>query len=78
MLKKLDSALRSLNKGNLTPAVHQMEAFVRFVNAQDGKKIPSAVAEDLLTQANAVIAQLSSAQAAVQPLHPERGRAPAG
>lgn len=59
MLSKLDSALRSLKKGNVTPAVHQMEAFIRFVSAQSGKKIASSAAEDLLAQAEAVIAQLS-------------------
>jgi hypothetical protein len=56
---KLNAALQSLAKDcHLTPAINQIEAFIREVDAQRGKKLTDAQADELTAAAQAIIAQL--------------------
>ncbi|HEY3052448.1 MAG TPA: Ig-like domain-containing protein [Thermoanaerobaculia bacterium] len=56
---KLEAALQSLEKDcHLTPAINQLEAFIREVDAQRGKKLTDAQADELIAAAQQIIAQL--------------------
>ena len=54
----LSAALRSLERGNTTPAVNQLEAFINQVKAQRGKAIPATFADALIAAAEEIIAML--------------------
>ena len=56
---KLTAALSSLNGGNTTAAVNQLNAFVHEVNAQTGKKITADQAQILVYDAKAIISAIS-------------------
>jgi hypothetical protein len=41
LVAKLQNARASLEKGNKTAAVNQLQAFLNELNAQSGKKVPA-------------------------------------
>jgi parallel beta-helix repeat protein len=56
---QLDAALRSLEGGNRTAAIHQLEAFVAYVEALvRGGQLSGSDGDALIAQAHAVLAQL--------------------
>jgi len=55
---KLRAALASAQRGNANSASGQLGAFINEVQAQSGKKIPSAAADALIASALQIIAQL--------------------
>lgn len=58
---KLDAALRALdgvNEHNIVAAVNALEAFISAVEAQSGKTIPTAAADELIAAATVIINQL--------------------
>ncbi len=62
LLAKLDSALQKLeddNENNDTAAINLLEAFIKTVEAQYGKKIPKANADVLIAAAQEIIELLS-------------------
>jgi len=58
LMSKLDAALKSLSKGNTRAAARQLGAFIQLLEAQQGKRIAEAAADDLIAQAKAVIGQI--------------------
>ena len=58
LVSKLDAALKSLSKGNTRAAARQLGAFIQLLEAQQGKRIAEAAADDLIAQAKAVIGQI--------------------
>lgn len=52
---KLQNAVKSVCNGNAKPAVNQLEAFIKEVTAQSGKKIDPADAAALIAAAQAII-----------------------
>jgi hypothetical protein len=58
---KLRAALASVQRGNESSASGQLGAFINEVEAQRGKKIPSADADALIAAAQQIIAELSGA-----------------
>ena len=56
---KLDSAISSLSRGNVTAAMNQLTAFVHAIEAQKGKGIHDDTAERLLGVARSIIAGLT-------------------
>lgn len=58
---KLRSALASVQRGNENSASGQLGAFINEVQAQRGKKIPSADADALIASAQQIIGELSGA-----------------
>ena len=58
LLAKLDAAQASLDRGNTSAAVNQLNAFINEVNAQAGKKIDAEHAGHLKMHAEHVIAAL--------------------
>ncbi|MEH6473839.1 MAG: thrombospondin type 3 repeat-containing protein [Halopseudomonas sp.] len=59
LLAKINSALSSIDKGNMTAAANKIRAFKNQVNAQAGKKIDSATATLLIEFADNALAQAS-------------------
>jgi hypothetical protein len=61
LIAKLDAAIKSIDKGNITPALNQLQAFINQVNAfiRSGQLTPS-VGQALIDAANAVINSLRS------------------
>jgi hypothetical protein len=57
---KLRAALASVQRGNESSARGQLGAFVNEVQAQRGKKIPTADADELIAAAQQIIAELSA------------------
>ena len=57
---KLENAAKSLEKGNLEAASNQLDAFANEVEAQYGKKISEAAADELIARAQAIIGRLAS------------------
>ena len=57
---KLNAAINSLNAGNNGTAVNQLNAFINYVNAQAGKKISQAQAQELVSDAQAITAAIQS------------------
>ncbi len=55
LTSKLDNAIKSLQKGNETAAINQINAFINEVNAQRGKKIPADQADHLISEAKHII-----------------------
>jgi hypothetical protein len=73
---KAENACAQYNRGNLTPAVNMLNAFIHEVEAQKGKKISEEDAELLIQFARN--AQLSSMGGTSEPeSEPESGSAPA-
>ena len=63
LLVKLDTALEKLEDGNGNndaAAVNLLEAFINAVQAQRGKKIPEAVADTLIADAERIIELLNN------------------
>lgn len=59
---KIDVATKALgdeNENNDSAAINAMEAFINYVEAQRGKKIPGQQADELVSRANEVIASLT-------------------
>ncbi len=57
---KLDNAQQKLAQGQTNAAANELQAFINQVQAQRGKKISIAAADDLIAQAQAIIAQLQT------------------
>ena len=60
---KLESAIQALddtNSNNDVAAINSLNAFINAVEAQRGNKIPEADADELIAQAQALIATLES------------------
>jgi predicted secreted Zn-dependent protease len=51
---KLDAALKSLEEGNVKAAKQQLDAFIKAVTAQSGKKLTKPVADQLIATAKAI------------------------
>lgn len=60
LIKKLENAIKSIKKGNLNAAINQIEAFQNEVRAQRGKKIPEALADQLLSDSDDIIQNLEN------------------
>ena len=60
LLVKLEGALRKLEDGNDVAAMNNLNAFIKEVEAQTGKKIPLDVADSLIDAAETIIALLSA------------------
>jgi hypothetical protein len=58
LLAKLNSAMKSMDKGNDKAAMQQLAAFIKEVTAQTGKAITADAAANLIADAEYVIAQL--------------------
>ncbi|MCK4614696.1 MAG: right-handed parallel beta-helix repeat-containing protein, partial [Thermoplasmata archaeon] len=56
---KLDTAQKLIDKGNEKAAINVLEAFINYVEAQKGKKIPESFADELIDWAEALIDDLS-------------------
>lgn len=65
LLAKLDGIQDKVTRGDTAPAANQMEAFINEVEAQRGKKITVAAANDLIAKAQVIIAMLRSPAALV-------------
>ena len=57
---KLNAASSSLGHGNTQAAINQLDAFINEVNAQAGKAITAAQAQQLVTDAQAIVSAVSS------------------
>lgn len=55
LLSKLDNAKASIEKGNMHAAVNQLEAMIKQINAQRGKKIADAAADGMIAYTNNLI-----------------------
>ena len=51
LVVRLNSAMQSLEAGHLLPAIHKLGAFIHYVEAQEGKKIPEEIADLLIRDA---------------------------
>ena len=60
LLSKIDAAIKGLADGKINSTVNQLGAFTNEVQAQRGKKINEAAADDLIAQAQIIIALLSA------------------
>ena len=58
LLGKLETALAAINQNNDITAVAALTNFIDQVRAQRGKKIPAATADELIADAQAIIAKL--------------------
>ena len=58
LIKKLENAQKSLDKGQLKAAVNQLNAFINEVQAQSGKHIAADAASLLIADAQYIIAHL--------------------
>jgi beta-glucosidase len=54
-VQSLENALKSLNKGNYTPAENQMDAFINQVEAKRGKGLTKEKAEEMISKARLII-----------------------
>jgi hypothetical protein len=54
----LRAALASLKRGNTSTALNQLHAFINKVNAQNGKRLPTDIAEDLISAAERITQML--------------------
>lgn len=58
---KLQAAIKSLNKGKITPAaINQLQAFINMIEAQRGKSIPDAQADLWIEEARRIIASIQA------------------
>ena len=55
LVSKLENAKKSLDKGNETPALNQLSAFINQVEAQRGKKLSNEQADYIVAAAQALI-----------------------
>lgn len=60
LVSKLQNAANSLANGQTNAAINQLNAFINQVQAQRGKKISEAATDDLISQAEAIIARLGA------------------
>ncbi len=60
LIAKLESAIKSLERGKDNAAVNKLGAFVNEVDAQSGKKINADDACDLITDAQRIIVAINS------------------
>lgn len=58
LVKKLEGAIKNLEKGNVAGASGKLRAFINQVRAQRGKKIDAADADALIAAAKAILAAL--------------------
>lgn len=58
LVAKIDAAQRQFNRGNNDTAANTLRALIRAVDAQDGKKIPSAQAAQIRESAQLIITHL--------------------
>lgn len=65
LLAKLDGIQDKVTRGDITPAINQLEAFINEVEAQRGKKIAESATNDLIAKAQAIIAMLRNSAALV-------------
>jgi len=56
LVMRLNSAMRSLEAGHIWPAIHKLGAFIHYVEAQEGKKIPEELADVLICDALHILA----------------------
>ncbi len=56
----LSAALASLNRGNERAASNQLAAFIRHVNAQRGRHLTEAEADDLVAAVTAILDSMDS------------------
>lgn len=69
LISKLEAAIKQLDKGNTTPAINQLQAFINEVNAFMNSTPPiltPAEGQPLIDAANAIIAALSATGKAAQ------------
>lgn len=59
LISKLQSAAQNLSQGKTNTTINELNAFINQVQAQRGKKITAAAADDLIVRAQAIIASLS-------------------
>jgi hypothetical protein len=55
LLSVLEAALNSIDTGNENAAIHQLQAFMRMVEAMRGNKLTDAEADELIAAAQAII-----------------------
>lgn len=60
LAKKYENSLKSLKKGNKTPAINQLEAAKNEINAQSGKGIDTTAASILIRYTDNLIAHINS------------------
>jgi hypothetical protein len=58
LISKVENAEKSASKDNICAAINKVEALIREVNAQRGKKISDEAADDVIAYAESVIARL--------------------
>ena len=58
LLNKLQTAQKKLESSQTNTTVNVLQAFMNSVEAQRGKKISAAAADDLMAQAQAIVEQL--------------------
>ncbi|UCE39299.1 MAG: hypothetical protein JSW00_08795 [Thermoplasmata archaeon] len=59
LLSKLENAIKSLDKGNDNAAMNKIEAFINEVEAQRGKKLTDAQADELIAAAEEILAMIN-------------------
>ena len=60
LAKKYENSLKSLKKGNKTPAINILEAAKNEINAQSGKSIDTTAASILVRYTDNLIAHINS------------------
>lgn len=63
LASKLQNTQQSLSAGHTNAAANELQAFINAVQAQRGKKITTAVANELIAQAQAIIVQIHATPA---------------
>jgi 2',3'-cyclic-nucleotide 2'-phosphodiesterase (5'-nucleotidase family) len=66
LLSKLNAARASFDKGNITPAINQLKAFINSVKAQRGKQISTFAAAALIADASWLIAHQGNSAVVAQ------------
>ena len=66
LLSKLDAARKSFDKGRITPAINQLNAFIASVKAERGKQISPAAAAALVADASWLIAHRGNSAVVAQ------------
>lgn len=59
LVKKLENIYDALERGEKAAAIEQLNEFINAVSAQSGKKIDTGTANDLIAQANMIIARIN-------------------
>jgi len=60
LLSKLENVLHSLDHHKIKAAIHQLRAFINFVEAQRGKKLSREEAKELMSTARSIIVSLKN------------------